>query len=179
MKNLFESERLIFRLFTHDDLEDFYAYRTDPEVSRLQGWPEPYTRAMAEQSLAEIMAVEPVTKGEWLQIALEQKTSRKLIGDIAYKVLSSDETQVEIGLTLARKYQGSGYGLEACYRLLSYLFDECRFRRVIACTDVLNTPAHNVLVKVGFRREAHFIENLWFKGRWASEYWFGMLKSEW
>jgi RimJ/RimL family protein N-acetyltransferase len=44
---------------------------------------------------------------------------------------------------------------------------------------VLNTLASQVLEKTGFRREAHFVENLWFKGRWASEYWYGMLQKEW
>jgi RimJ/RimL family protein N-acetyltransferase len=82
-------------------------------------------------------------------------------------------------LTLAKVYQGSGYGKEACMRLLSYLFDDLKKRRVIACTDVLNHPAYSLLERQGFRREAHFIENLWFKGRWASEYWYGMLQREW
>lgn len=176
---LFESERLKFRLFKQDDLELFYAYRSDPDVSRLQGWPEPYTHEMAEQSLAEIMDVEPGTPGEWLQIALEEKSTGTMIGDIAYKILSGDETQVEIGLTLARPHQRTGFGIEACTRLLDYLFSELNMRRVIACTDVLNTPACSVLEKAGFRREAHFIENIWFKGRYASEYWYGILQSEW
>ena len=179
MTMLFESERLIFRLFVEGDLDVFYAYRSDPDVSRLQGWQEPYTREMAEKSLSEIVAVEPGTKGEWLQIALVEKSTGILIGDIAYKILSSDESQVEIGLTLSRRYQGAGYGKEACTRLLSYLFNELNKRRVIANTDVLNTPASQVLEKTGFRREAHFVENLWFKGRWASEYWYGMLQKEW
>ncbi|HSQ26749.1 MAG TPA: GNAT family protein [Anaerolineales bacterium] len=179
MQVLFESERLKFRLFYQDDLDVFFAYRSDPDVSRLQGWPEPYTYEMAEKSLAEIIAVEPGTPGEWLQIALVEKSTGTMIGDIAYKILSGDETQVEIGLTLARPYQRTGYGIEACTRLLTYLFSELNKRRVIACTDVLNTPACSVLEKLGFRREAHFVENIWYKGRWASEYWYGMLQSEW
>jgi ribosomal-protein-alanine N-acetyltransferase len=33
--------------------------------------------------------------------------------------------------------------------------------------------------RLGMRREAHFVENLWFKGRWSSEYWYAILRSEW
>jgi RimJ/RimL family protein N-acetyltransferase len=29
------------------------------------------------------------------------------------------------------------------------------------------------------RCEAQFIENVWFKGEWASEYWYGILRTEW
>ncbi len=30
-----------------------------------------------------------------------------------------------------------------------------------------------------FRLEGHFIENIFFKGKWASEFQFAMLKREW
>jgi hypothetical protein len=32
---------------------------------------------------------------------------------------------------------------------------------------------------MGFREEAHLVENVWFKGSWGSEYVFAMLKQEW
>jgi RimJ/RimL family protein N-acetyltransferase len=33
--------------------------------------------------------------------------------------------------------------------------------------------------RVGFRQEAHLVENIWFKGQWGSEYLFAMLQREW
>jgi RimJ/RimL family protein N-acetyltransferase len=32
---------------------------------------------------------------------------------------------------------------------------------------------------VGFKQEGHFIENVFFKGKWASEFQFAYLKREW
>jgi RimJ/RimL family protein N-acetyltransferase len=29
------------------------------------------------------------------------------------------------------------------------------------------------------RRDGHFVKNIWFKGEWGSEYWYGLLKEEW
>jgi RimJ/RimL family protein N-acetyltransferase len=29
------------------------------------------------------------------------------------------------------------------------------------------------------REEGHFIENIWFKGKWGSEYQFAILEREW
>ncbi len=175
----FESPRLILRRFKSTDLEAFLSYRSDLEVARLQGWQEPYTRQMAEGFIEEMAGLKPGIPGEWFQIALEEKSSGEMIGDIAYKILASDDKQAEIGLTLARKFQASGFGLEAVQSLLVFLFEDLKLHRVMATTDVLNSPANNLLERLGFRREAHFIENLWFKGRWSSEYWYAMLGREW
>ena len=46
-------------------------------------------------------------------------------------------------------------------------------------TDALNAPAAALLSRVGFRREAHHLENVWFKGAWGSELVFAVLEREW
>lgn len=176
---LLETPRLRLRSFRKDDLSAFFAYRADPEVARLQGWPEPYTLEMAEAFIQEMTSIQEPSPGDWFQVALEEKSSGILAGDAAFKIHGGDHPQAELGMTLAKAYQGRGYGLEAGCRMLAYLFDELKMHRVFANTDVLNQPAYTLLEKLGFRREAHFVENLWFKGRWASEYWYGMLATEW
>ncbi|TLN20207.1 GNAT family N-acetyltransferase, partial [bacterium] len=84
-----------------------------------------------------------------------------------------------IGLTLARPYHGQGYGFEASTRLLDYLFFELKMRRVHADCDALNHASYRLLEKLGLRREAHFVESIWFKGNLASEYWYAILDREW
>ena len=54
-----------------------------------------------------------------------------------------------------------------------------RVHRVIADTDAENVASWKTLERLGFRREAHFVESLWFKGNWASEYHYAMLDREW
>jgi len=43
---------------------------------------------------------------------------------------------------------------------------------------VLNEPSWRLLERLGFRREAHLVENTWFKGACTSEYHYAMLKRE-
>jgi RimJ/RimL family protein N-acetyltransferase len=50
---------------------------------------------------------------------------------------------------------------------------------VSAVTDAENGPAAAVFRRIGFRQEAHFVEHVWFKGRWGSELVFGLLRGEW
>jgi aminoglycoside 6'-N-acetyltransferase len=175
---LLETPRLRLRSFEPADLEAFAAYRNDEAVARYQGWNTPYTPEQAQAFLEEMQRVPAGTPGSWYQVAIERKNDVALLGDCAFK-LSNDARQAEIGCTLAQLYWGSGYAAEAVHRLLAYLFGELGLHRVYANCDVENLAAKHTLEQLGMRREAHFVENLWFKGRWSSEYWYAMLSSEW
>jgi RimJ/RimL family protein N-acetyltransferase len=50
---------------------------------------------------------------------------------------------------------------------------------VIAITDVENAPSVALLERLGLRREGHFRQNVWFKGKWGDEYLYAMLQEEW
>jgi RimJ/RimL family protein N-acetyltransferase len=63
--------------------------------------------------------------------------------------------------------------------LLGYLFGELHLHRVSAICDAENLASARLLERVGMRREGHFIENIWFKGAWGSEYSYAILQSEW
>jgi RimJ/RimL family protein N-acetyltransferase len=173
------SPRLSLRLLRDEDAETFAAYRSDPEVARYQGWDTPYPLAEAQAFITLLTAPTPPLPGEWYQLGLELKDGGALIGDCAFIVRADDPRQAEIGYSLARAYQGQGYGSEAVSRLLDFLFGEAGLHRVVAITDVGNTASIRLLERVGFRREAHYIENVWFKGAWGSEYAYGMLEREW
>ncbi len=179
MEPTLETPRLILRRFTDADLEPFLAYRSDPEIARYQGWSMPYTREMAQEFIQGMKTQQPSQPGEWFQWAIEVRASGEMIGDLAFYLLRQDTQQAEIGATLARPYHGLGYASEAVQRLLEYLFDELELHRVCANCDPENTAAWQVLERLGFRREAHFVENLLFRGTYADEYWYAMLRREW
>jgi len=102
-----------------------------------------------------------------------------LVGDCAFYRLANDPLQAEIGITLAQAYQGQGYAAEALDWLVGELFRAYDLHRIRANCDVENLASARLLERLGFRREAHFIENLWFKGRWSSEFWYALLRREW
>jgi len=173
-----ETERLILRHFTDADLVPFMAYRNDPGVARYQGW-EGISEAEAHAFIAEQKQVQPGVPGQWFQIAIALKETGMLAGDCALKIDEHDERQAEIGYTLARAYQGKGIAAEAVSRVLDYAFRTLELHRVIAITDCENTASIALLERLGLRREGHFIQNVWFKGKWADEYLYAILQHEW
>jgi hypothetical protein len=46
-------------------------------------------------------------------------------------------------------------------------------------TDVENTVAWTLMEQLGLRREGHLRQSLRFKGRWADEYLYAMLREDW
>jgi len=174
-----ETPRLILRPFQESDLEAFSGYRSDPEVARYQGWEAPYSLEQAAAFIREMQSTRPGAPGEWYQIAIERKNTPGLIGDCAFHILAHDPRQAEIGFSLASAYQRQGYATEAVGRLLDYLFGDLDLHRVTATCDAENHASARLLERVGMRREGHFIENIWFKGAWGSEYAYAVLQAEW
>jgi RimJ/RimL family protein N-acetyltransferase len=174
-----ETTRLILRPFESRDIAAFSAYRSDENIARYQGWDAPYSLEQAEKFVEEMQAVTPGELGQWFQLALELKNNTVLIGDVAFKVLKNNRLTAEIGMTLAADYHNQGFGVEAVTEMVRYLFEDLEMHRVIANCDPQNHTAYRLLEKVGLRREGDFVESLWYKGYWASEYWYAILDREW
>ncbi len=173
-----ESSRLTLRRFGDADLEAFLAYLNDPLVARYQTW-ESYTEQQARDVIDEQKGLEPGRAGRWFTFAAELRETKSLTGHVALSVKEADHRQAEIGFTFARQYQGRGLAKEAAECVLDYAFGELGMHRIVAITDCENERSVALLGKLGMRREGHFIENIWFKGAWGSEYMYALLRREW
>lgn len=176
---LLQTSRLIIRNFKDSDIESFVAYRNIPEVAKYQGWKIPYPRERAVQLVDEMRDMEFPEPGHWLQLALVLKESGRMIGDVGVRIKKDDSRQAVIGFTLAPEYWRMGYTTEAVTALLDFLFEELDLHRVMADCDTENTGSWRMLEKVGFRREAHFVDSFLMGEDYASEYIYGMLQREW
>jgi aminoglycoside 6'-N-acetyltransferase len=175
----FKTPRLLLRSFQETDLAAFTAYRSDPAVARYQSWTSPYTLDQATAFLHEMELAQAGAPGAWYQVAVERQDQPGLIGDCAFQVRADDERQAHIGFTFSPTYQKHGYATEAVTGLLNVLFGEMRLHRVTATCDVENAASVRLLERLGMRREAQFLESVWFKGAWGSEYVYALLEKEW
>jgi len=172
------SSRLCLRRLRPEDAAAICAYRGLAEIARFQSW-ESFGLSDAKQLIANQADVVPDTPGTWLQLAMVTVESAAVIGDCGIHFREDDSRQVELGITLAPTHQGRGLATEALGTVLEYVFDGLGKHRVFAVTDAENDAAASLFRRLGFRQEAHFIEHLWFKGAWGSEYLFALLRREW
>lgn len=172
------TERLQIRKLELKDLINFYAYRSNPEVTKYQGFDvmdlEQSRDFIKTNSLKQFGNSE-----EWIQLAIEESKTGQLIGDCAIKLFEHKNKIAEIGMTISHLEQRKGYAKEALRGLMAFLFNEYNVNRIQEIIDTENTASLALIKSLGFKQEGHFIENCYSKGKWTSEYQYAMLKSEW
>ncbi|MBK7469095.1 MAG: GNAT family N-acetyltransferase [Saprospiraceae bacterium] len=173
-----QTTRLTIRDLKKSDLMDFYAYRSNPEVTKYQGF-DVMTIGQAEDFILDNSTKVFGMAGEWVQYGIEHNESKKLIGDCAIKLDQNDTRIAEIGITISHLEQRKAYAKEVLVGILKFLFEVNEIHRVVEIVDAENIASVNLLKSIGFRQEGHFIENIFFKGKWGSEFQYAMLKREW
>lgn len=137
------------RRLRETDLPVFQAYRSDPDISRYQSW----EHMSGEEALAFLSAMSRVPTvlraGRWTQIAVAGRESDVLIGDIGLH-MSKVETEVEIGISLARDHQGKGLATEAMMLAVDHVFETPSVARILCGADRRNTPSLAMIRRLGF-----------------------------
>ena len=159
-----------------DDAAALYGYRSDPAISRYQGW-RPGSLENARDFIEASQRVAFDTPDTWCQRAIRLRGTGELIGDLGLHFLT--DATVELGISLARPHQGRGLAGEALAAALGYLFEHLHKHRVFASVDPRNHACLQLLERTGLRREAHFRESLWLDGEWVDDVVFAMLAREW
>lgn len=173
-----ESNRLLIRNLKISDLDNFHSYRSNPEVTQYQG----FDVMDKIQALAFIKSQENKLfgkPGEWVQYGIEEKDNQQLIGDCAIKLQIGDPRIAEIGITISHLQQRNGFAKEAMESILVFLFENKKIHRIEETVDAENVNSIKLLESLQFRKEGHFIENIFFKGKWGSECQYAMLRKEW
>lgn len=149
---ILETERLILRRYTVDDLNDLYEYLSDDLVVKY----EPY-KAMSMEETKDNLNWRIGTDE---MIAVELKENHKMIGNIYLG--KRDFNSPEIGYVFNRKYWGSGYAKEGCKAIIQHSFQN-GIHRIFAECDPDNINSWRLLESLGFEREAHLKQNVYFR----------------
>jgi RimJ/RimL family protein N-acetyltransferase len=114
-----ETERLLLRPLTNDDLEAFTEIMSDREVVRFLGH-DPMTREGAWRSIAYFLGHE-VLRG-YTNNAVVEKATGRLLGRCGL-YYPEGWPGLEVGWTLGRAAWGHGYATEAAAAWRDYAFD--------------------------------------------------------
>ena len=148
MKTL-ETERLILRAWTLEDLDDFYEYAKHPNVGPMAGW-QPHSSK--EISLNILKGF--IEEGEVWAITL--KENGKAIGSLG---IHSDKKRRDIdnvksmGYVLSTDYWGKGYMTEAVKCVIKYVFEEMNLDLLSIYHYPFNIRSKRVIEKCGFEYE--------------------------
>lgn len=172
-----ETQRLIIRNLRKSDLESFYDYRSNPEVTKFQGF-NVLTKSEAAAFIKQHSVLKFGIPQQWVQYAIEYKNTHQLIGDCAI-CFADDGHSAQIGITISPPFQNIGIAKETVHALLEFLFGLPDFHRVTGTADSENHSSISLLKSCGFKQEGHFIDSYFSHGKWHSEYQFAILRPDW
>jgi RimJ/RimL family protein N-acetyltransferase len=171
--------RLALRPYQRADVDAALEYWSRADVTRYL-YLGPFTADTFRERLEVLMTrTELRAEGDVLTLAIVPDDVGRVVGDVTLFWHSALHRSAEIGYILNPDYQGNGYATEASKALLQLGFEQMNLHRMTARLDARNEPSAAVLRRLGFRQEAHLVENEWVKGEWADEDVFALLQSEW
>lgn len=141
-----ETERLILRPLTLDDINDFFNYCKKPNIGPNAGW-KPHETIEESLKILNMMMSEHEVWG------IELKDNHQLIGTIGLHVRNFDNAianRKEIGYVLDDTYWNQGYMTEAVRHVIDYAFIDEELDEVVCGHATHNLRSKRVIDKSGF-----------------------------
>ena len=158
MHNFDTTPTIKFKQLVPTDLEDFWQWASDEEVTKNLLWETYTSKEAAENFLTNIAAQHPWFKA----IVINEKT----IGSISLERGKGNKVYTaELGYVIAKQYWGQGYGSYAVKQTLKDAFKQLDIERIEALVDPENLPSQKGLEKCNFQQEACLESYILHKGR--------------
>ena len=124
-----ETDRVILRALTWDDLDDIYAYASDPEVAASTTWEAHKTRDDSREFLGRVMSwYDDGFGGPW---GLQLRATGRVIGTCGLAI-TPQHGRAELGYALGRAHWGQGLMTEVVREVIRYGFEELGLNRIEA-----------------------------------------------
>ena len=148
---MIQTERLILRKFTLEDVEPSYQMNLDPRVSEFTGDGGVQSRDVVHKRIKNDVLGDYAKYG-FGRLAVCLKSTGEFIGFAGLKYLD-DMQEVDLGYRLAFDHWGKGLATEACKPLVEHGFKELNLNKIMALVIPENKASVRVLEKLGFEFE--------------------------
>ncbi len=172
------TERLVLREFVEDDWAPLYAIESQPDVVRYQS-NDVHDEARSREYVQGIMVSAREVPRLVYDLAITRLDDDTYIGRVGMRRNDSDPRLGELWFVLSPEHQGNGYVTEAARALITYAFTELHLHRIHGDCDPRNPSSARVMERLGMRREAHLVQNIFLKGEWCDSVIYAVLASEW
>jgi len=177
-----ETERMLLRRFTEDDVDNLVELDGDPEVMRFVTGGRPTPRDEIESDvLPTFMRYYARYTGYGFWAAVEKATGA-FLGWFHFRPTdASHANEVELGYRLHTSAWGKGYATEGSRALIDKGFADLGVERVVAYTMVVHVASRRVMEKAGLRfvRVFHQPWPYSIEGDEEGDVEYALLRSEW
>lgn len=145
------TRRLLLRPFRESDYDDLFEFLSQL-ADEFEGYPG-ISYENGRKHLRDRLGSEDY-------FAMELRDTGKVIGNVC--CAAREFRGKEVGYIVNRLYRRKGYAAEALTAVVENAFREGAHRIYAEC-DPRNASSWKLLEAAGFRREAHFRQNIWFR----------------
>lgn len=162
-----ETDRLIIREMTTEDLDELYKIYEDPSITA-------HMENLYEDRGKELKFLKSYIENmygfyEYGLWAVTLKESGKLIGRAGLSNRNiNGNLELELGYMIGVPYQRKGYGTEACKTILEYAHKKLECENINCFIRKGNIPSISFIEKLGFQyiEEVHLLEETLLKYNW-------------
>lgn len=149
-----ESERLILRHLTFDDIDAVLAVIGDPKTMKF--YPQKFTREDAERWVTK--SQERYRRDGYGLFAVVLKSNGRVIGNCGLMRQDIEsESLIEVGYHFRRDHWGRGYATEAARACMTYAFQNLAAEKVVSFILPENLPSRRVAERNGMAVERQVI----------------------
>lgn len=145
---ILKTERLTLRRLSVNDLQDIFDLRSDPLISRFLDRDLCKTADDAKNFIN--MVNYNIDKGSSYYWAISLTGTKQFAGTICLFDFSTENNSCEIGYELMVKFQKQGIMQEALQKVIDYVFQTLKMKKIIACTHNENENSTSLLLKSNF-----------------------------
>lgn len=171
-----ETERLILRKVTLEDVEDMHAYGSNEAVSKYVSW-DTHETISDTKDFVELV----LNKYENKQVSpwgIEYKENGKFIGTIDFVYWQPKHKTAEIGYVISEDYWGKGLTTEAAREIIRFGFEKMDLVRIQARCFVENIGSARVMEKSKMAFEGVIRKGMFVKGKHQDLKIYSILKEE-
>lgn len=174
---------IVLREKQESDVEDFFGYYCNPEVSKyiLCDIPETFEGARKELNFWRNIYY----RNDGIYYAIALKKTNQMIGSVGLTGYNSYQNRIEISYDLSEKFWRRGVMKNAINKIVNFGFNEFAQRlnkkglnRIEAFVSTDNVPSKNLLLKCGFTLEGLLRQHRYHKGKFVDVYVFSILKED-
>ncbi|MBQ2864608.1 MAG: N-acetyltransferase [Clostridia bacterium] len=176
--NKLETQNLILRKLTMQDLSDYIEFRQNEQLHKFLPT-VPKSNSEYQTSLKTRVENYNNLKNPTLTWGIELKSEHKLVGSVTIEDVLSEHKLCEIGWAVNVNYQGKGIATEALTEIISYIFSNSKVNRIQAFIWQGNSASIKLAKKLGFKHEGTDRKARLKNGQFLDVLNFGLLRSEW
>jgi len=175
---LLETDNLLLRPLSWDDLDDIHRFHAIKEVAHFNTIGVPTSIAVTKDIIRGAIADQVNSPRSIYGWTIRLKSNDQFVGETGFSATNNRFKRGEINYHLHPDFWGKGFATETAKRLVQFGFDKLKLHRIEAGVATENIGSIRVLEKIGMFREGLRRKILPIRGEWQDNYMYAILDED-